>query len=112
MSWLLLQHHNNLSCTSHAQFSTSDAHLKSCLAHVANKHFCGLQARQEIQLGEQQEELFAMQGARARLASQISMLMGANENLEDHVAALEVQRDNMLHELQTAALLQVMLHIT
>lgn len=74
---------------------------------MANKHVFGLQARQEIQLGQQQQELFAMNGAQSRLASQVNMLLGDNEHLEAHVAALEVQRDNMLHELQTAAILQV-----
>lgn len=112
MSWLLLQHRHNLTCTSQAPFVTSDAQLRSYLAHVANKHVCGLQARQEMQLGKQQEELFAMKGARSRLVSQINILLGDNEHLEAHVAALEGQRDNMLHELWSAAMLQVILRVT
>lgn len=79
---------------------------------MANKHVYGIQAMQDIQLAKQQEELFATKGAQSRLASQLNKVLGENESLEAHVAALEVQRDNMLHELQAAALLQVMPNIT
>ena len=65
-----------------------------------------------IQLGQQQEELLAVKSARSRLGSQANKVLGDNEYLEAHVAALEAQRDNMLHELQSAAALQVTLHTT
>ena len=71
-----------------------------------------MQAWQVNQLGKQQEELLATKSGRSRLASQVDKVLAHNEHLEAHVAALEAQRDNMLHELQIAAALQVTLHTT
>ena len=78
-----------------------------CMAH---KHACGMQARQVIQLGKQQEELLGAKSTQSRLARQVNKVLGDYQHLEAHVAAVEAQRDNMLHELQNAAALQVTLH--
>lgn len=51
-----------------------------------------------------------MKSTQSRLASQVNKVLGDNEHLEAHVAALEAQRDGMLHELQHAAALQVTFH--
>ena len=82
------------------------------IADMAGKCACGMQARQLIQLGKQQEKLLVNKSAGSGLASQVNKVVGDDEHLQAHVAVLEAQHDSMLHELQNAAALQVMLHTT
>ena len=60
-----------------------------------------------MRLDKQQDELEFVREARSRMASQVNTVLERSEHLEAQVAALEGQRDNMLHDLQKAAELQV-----